>query len=152
SSLALRHTLRTCQLYLQTSAASPDRHPMEIHVCGMTNRDRVAIRASQMNARSAWNCNPSRRRPRASAGCGRCLMERDEYFILSLGSPRLLRDVLSLDVALDDRSVVRRHVSIELTNLGRLRAVPGAVNFRENCIGRRGDDTTLDQARQCRPV
>src|SRR5262245_55308447 len=66
--------------------------------------------------------------------------------------PGPLRDLLSLDVALYDGRIVWRHVGIELANLRRFRAVPGAVDFREDCIGRRGDDAALDQARQGRPV
>jgi len=41
-------------------------------------------------------------------------------------------------------------MSIELANLPGFRTIPGAVDFREDCIGRRGDDATLVKA--CRVV
>src|SRR5215813_3597377 len=51
----------------------------------------------------------------------------------------LLDHVLRFSVALDQRPVVRRHHGIQLRQLGGFGAVPRAVNFAQDGIGRGGD-------------
>ena len=73
------------------------------------------------------------------------VIARLSIFIASRGSFGLLRDVLGLLIALHHRSVVRRHVSIEATDLGRFGAVPSVVNFGQHSVRRGGNDTALDK-------
>src|SRR5262245_21062427 len=54
--------------------------------------------------------------------------------------------VLRLLVALDQRRVVRHHHGVQLGELGGFGAIPRAVNFAQDGVGRGGDDAGLYEA------
>src|SRR5262245_53732464 len=71
-------------------------------------------------------------------------------WVISASANGPFHDVLGLLKTLYDGSVVRRHESVELSDLGCFRAVPRAMDFGQHGVRRGRNDTALDETSERR--